>query len=163
MKCPYCQNADKKKINKNGKYKNTQRYKCLKCKRTFKDKNYDIKFKKEKELATALLNLVKLSPNNFDSTVYKNLNLSEMLANEKIDEKDFKNVSVKIKKALNDHSKIECINPRAVLCIVENEIRIILLPQYYQDFSDGRNKGIDYKLFGKPDPRFKYKKKLKQP
>lgn len=145
-KCPDCGNTEK--IYKHGKSGGVQRFKCKKCGKTFIDKNYVIKSKKDKEFAIALLNLLKMDPKSFDTDNYTNLDLTSLLQSEKIDENSFKDVTIQIKTApFNTKKNINCNNPRIIISLVDNEIRLTLLPQY--DLLGGptivRNVGIQGK------------------
>lgn len=137
--CPKCNK--KENVVKNGKYKDTQKYKCKSCEIIFKEKNYKITNKREKELAMALLNLIKLNPTNISSDNSEILNLSKVLANN-IDEKEFKDVSVKIKSVKWGSSSVQCNSPKIVICLVNNTIEIIRLPDYITKTEHKMNRGI---------------------
>jgi len=139
MECPECH---EKQTVKYGKYKNTQKYRCKICKKIFREKNYVIKGKKEKELASVLLNLLKINLEDIKNCEVKRFKLSSLLPKEKIDEKAFKNVTVRIKKAPNNHSRIECRNPKIVICLTGNCIEIIRLPDYESKSARLANRGI---------------------
>lgn len=157
MTCPRC--GAKQKIVKYGKYKNTQRFKCKKCKKIFLEKNYTISKRSEKILAMSLLNLIKKNIIGATPNLYTNFDLSQIMPNENINEKEFKEVSIVIKNMSKDDDTVNCNNPRVVLCLVNNEIRIIkILKEFIYEDSEDLNKGHKISLYCKPDEKYESNK-----
>lgn len=146
--CPFCESE---KIVKYGKYKQTQKYRCVKCKSIFREKNYTIVKKEEKLLTIALLNLIKKNFDGITSSRYTDFDLADIMPQKNIDEKEFKNVSIGIKNSVRGCPSIHCNNPKVVLCLAGNEIRIIKLQDSIYKNSDDYNKGYLIKLLDKND------------
>lgn len=142
MKCPYCKSDN---ITKNGHYKDIQRYKCKDCGKTFKNKNYNIKSKKEKEFVRALYKLLNVNLKEIDYK-YKNLSLSKILDNSKNMQNNMDNFSIIARKdTWNASHSAYCQNPKIILCLCENEIRLVYLP-INQFGEEHYNKRVSFKL-----------------
>ena len=125
MKCPKCNN--KKNIIKYGFYNGVQRYKCKNCNRLFKsEKNYAIKTKKEKDFVQALYNLLNIRPEEI-SDRYKNLDIAPIIYEDSLKNAP-DDIAVIIKNcSWENHKRISCRNPKALLCLCGKEIRVVIL------------------------------------
>lgn len=139
IECPKCHKSQTVKY---GKYKNTQKYKCKECGKIFKEKNYVIKTKKEKELVSVLLNLAKIKPIEVEKYFSQEFVLSDLLPKGEFDEKAFKDVSISIENAQTNHASIKCNDPKFLVCLVNNAITIIRLPDYKSRSAKKEKRGI---------------------
>lgn len=122
MECPEC---GSEKIQRNGHYKNVQRYKCTNCGKSFRNNGRTYKSKNEKDFVQALYNLLNL---NINSDKFEKFKLSKIISSDTNAQNTLDEISIVTKKIAPDYKSFSCINPKVVLCLSGNKIEIIYMP-----------------------------------
>ena len=140
--CPRCSSVD---FVHNGTDKGIQKFKCSDCGRIFRNKNYTIKTKTDRKLISALINILEsdIKPTKKKYVNYDILSdmKSTMIDNKRLCNTTFLVKSLKLKETFEYEGynlrNLNCYNPVAIFCQVDNEIRIIKLPKY--EFPEDEN------------------------